>query len=99
MSREGLTVSVHQILIRAVPDVLSNWAALVEIHAHPLFLRSLASEDVRSDGLLNLRLAEEHLVFGLLVDGLDLDDLAAGDHANMLQLHADIIVGENHAGE
>jgi hypothetical protein len=53
----------------------------------------LASENVRSDGLLDLRLAEEYLVLGLLVDGLDLDDLAAGDHANMLQLHADVIVG------
>ncbi len=70
-------------LVRTVPHFLGNFAAGVQVHAHALLLRALSGEDVCRAWLLDFGFANENLVLGLLVAGLDLDDLAAGNHADM----------------
>lgn len=62
-------------------------------------MRALSGEDVCSNRLLNLGLTKQHLLFRLLVAGLDLDDLATRNHANMLQLDLNVVVGQHHADE
>ncbi|KAI7277109.1 hypothetical protein KC335_g86 [Hortaea werneckii] len=84
-------------LVSAVPDLLGNRAAVVKIHTHALFLRTLTSEDVRGLRLLDLSFTYQDLVFGLGLDGLNLDDLATRNHADVLQLDLEHIVGQHHA--
>lgn len=84
-------------LVGAVPHVLGNLAAGVQVHAHALLLRALAGEHVRRARLLDLGLADEYFLFGLLVAGLDLDDLASRHHPDVGQLDVDRVVGEDHA--
>ncbi|ROW05694.1 hypothetical protein VMCG_05231 [Cytospora schulzeri] len=85
------------VLVCAVPDFLGNVTAVVQIHTHTLLLRALSSEDVSGHWLLHFGLTEEHLVLGILVDSLDLDDLATSNHANVLHLDVDVVVGQHHA--
>ena len=94
-----LTIVVQEVLVRTVPDLGGNRAALVQVHTHTLFLRTLASENVSRDGLLNLSLTKEDLLLCLGLGGLNLDDLATGDHADVLQGDLDGVIGEDHADE
>jgi hypothetical protein len=87
------------VLVRTVPDLGSNRAALVQVHTHALFLGTLASEDVSRDGLLNLCLTEEDLLLSLGLGSLNLDDLATRHHADVLQGDLDGVIGEDHADE
>ncbi len=64
-------------LIGTIPNLLGDRAAVVQIHAHALFLRALTSEDIGRDWLLDLCLTKQDLVFGLLDCCFDLDDLAS----------------------
>jgi hypothetical protein len=93
------TVVVHEVVVRAVPHLLGDRAAGIQIHAHALLLRALAGEDVGGDGLLDFGLAEQHLLLRLSVAGLHLDDLAASNHANVLELDVDRIVGQHHTNQ
>ena len=94
-----LTIVVHEMLVSAVPNLLGNWAAVVKIHTHALLLRTLTSEDVSGLGLLDLSLTDQDLVLRLRLDGLNLDDLATGDHADVLQLDLEHIVRQHHANQ
>lgn len=86
-------------LVRTVPDFGGNRAALVQVHTHALFLRTLTSEDVSRDGLLNLCLTEENLLLSLGLGSLNLDDLATRHHADVLQGDLDGVIGKDHANQ
>ncbi|GKT61902.1 LOW QUALITY PROTEIN: unnamed protein product [Colletotrichum tofieldiae] len=96
---ELLGVVLDDVLVGAVPDLLGDVAAGVQLHTHTLFLRTLAGEDVGGHGLLDLCLTKKDLLLGFLVAGLDLDDLAARDHTNVLKLDLKVVVGKNHADQ
>ncbi|KAI6759681.1 hypothetical protein HG530_010361 [Fusarium avenaceum] len=96
---DGETVGVQEVLVSTVPNLLGNGAAGVQLHTHTLLLRALASENIRCGRLLNLGLTLENLVLSLLVADLNLDDLATRDHARVLELDLELIVGQNHADE
>ncbi|TKW54870.1 hypothetical protein CTA1_24 [Colletotrichum tanaceti] len=87
------------VLVGAVPDFPSDFTAGVKLHTHALLLGALAGEDVGGHGLFDLGLAEKNLLLGLLVAGLDLDDLATRNHANVLKLDLEVVVGEDHADQ
>lgn len=84
-------------LVGTIPDLSRDRAALVEIHTHTLLLGTLAGEDVSRHGLLDLRLTEEDLLLSLSLSGLDLDDLAAGDHTDVLEGDLNAVIGKDHA--
>ncbi|SCB64733.1 unnamed protein product [Fusarium graminearum] len=90
---------VEKVLVGAVPDLLGNRAAGVQLHTHTLLLRTLTSEDIGCSRLLNLGLTLEDLVLSFLVADLDLDYLATRDHARVLELDLKIIVGQNHTDQ
>jgi hypothetical protein len=92
-----LTVSIEEVLVSAVPDLLGNGAAGIQLHTHTLLLGALSSEDICSHRLFDLSLTLENLIFGLLVADLNLDDLAARNHASVLELDLELIVRQNHA--
>lgn len=91
-----LTIVVKEMLVCSVPDLLGDRAACVQLHTHTLFLRTLTSEDVGRDRLLNLCLTNKDLVLGLLVAGLNCDDLATRDHTDVLKADLDGVVGKDH---
>jgi len=92
-------VVLHEMTIGTIPNFLGDGAAGIEFHTHTLFLRTLSSEDIGRDRLLNLSFTEEDLLFSLLVAGLELDDLATSNHTNVLKLDLNVIVGEDHTDE
>jgi hypothetical protein len=47
--------SIQEVGIGAVPDLLGDGGALVEVHSHPLLLRALARKYVRCRRLLDVR--------------------------------------------
>jgi hypothetical protein len=47
--------SIQEVGIGAVPDLLGDGGALVEVHSHPLLLRALARKHVRRRRLLDVR--------------------------------------------
>ncbi|KAH0356649.1 beta subunit of fatty acid synthase, partial [Aureobasidium melanogenum] len=96
---DGETIVVKEVLVGSVPDLLGDRAACVQLHTHTLFLRSLTSEDVGRNRLLNFCLTDENLVLGLLVAGLNGNDLATRDHTDVLQADLDSVVGKNHANK
>ncbi|KAF3401859.1 hypothetical protein F1880_009718 [Penicillium rolfsii] len=96
---DGQAIVLQEVTISAVPDLPSNRAAGIELHTHALLLGTLTSEDIGGDGLFDLGLTDKNLLFGLLVASLNLDDLATCNHTDVLQLHSDHVVGQNHADQ
>lgn len=94
-----LTIVVKEVLVGSVPNFSGDGAACVQLHTHALFLRTLSSEDVGRDGLLDLGLTNQNLVLGLLVASLNSNDLATRHHTNVLQADLDSIVRKNHANK
>jgi hypothetical protein len=94
-----LTIVVQEVLVRTVPDLGGNRAALVQVHTHTLFLRTLASEDVSRDGLLDLGLTEKDLLLSLGLGSLNLDDLTTRHHSDVLEGDLDGVIGEDHTDE
>lgn len=94
-----LTIIVHEVLVGTIPHFLGDLAGVVQVHAHSLLLRTLASEDVGRHWLFDLSLCEQDLLLGLCLLCFDLDDLATRDHANVLQLDLNGIVRQDHADQ
>ena len=82
-------------LVRTIPHLLRHRTAVIQIHTHTLLLRTLPSEDIRRDRLLDLSLAKQHLLIAVRLASLDLDDLATSDHTDMLKLDLKRVVGQH----
>ncbi|RUP46911.1 LOW QUALITY PROTEIN: hypothetical protein BC936DRAFT_146379 [Jimgerdemannia flammicorona] len=96
--QNGEAVLSQEMLVSLVPNLLGDRRAIVQSHAHTLFLGALTSEHVRCSGLIDLSDAVDNLDI-ILVDCLDLDDLTAVLHASVEQLGLQAISGKHHVKE
>jgi hypothetical protein len=63
--------------IGSIPHLFGDCTASIKLRTHALLLRTLSSEDVCRDWLLDLSLTKQDLVLSFLIARLDLDYLTA----------------------
>ena len=95
---DGEAVHSSQVSIGGLPDRASGRGVVVQIHTHAGLLGSLASEDVDGVWLGDFCSTSKDLL-AAAVHGLHAHDEVAVAHTRVLDLHLELVAGENHADE
>jgi hypothetical protein len=86
-------------LVGLVPNTTGHFARRVQVHAHPLFLTSLAGKDVGSRSLSNLGYSGQNVDARGDVDGRDVNELVAIGLTNVLEDYVEGRVWKDHGGK